>query len=668
MALRILIVLLILAVPLELPGCGPFFPEALFHLPGRPEALQDFARGQLGVILPSYERLYQVIAYRYLSGVALNGEEQKAVLPAPPKAALPSPPSVDTPGTPNDWLAARNQVPGVTPLKEIDAYRQVKKDGYFDTYLNCNDDAFSTAASTLKRVRTKPFAADWIAAQDMVFRNCSQGANVPQPASDPQLRPDRDYQIASAKFYSEQYDAAHHDFQTIAGDASSPWHEIAPYLAARCSIRAGKLDQAAGELRHVAADSARPRWHAPANGLLGYVGMRLHPAERMHELALALVRPDSQATIGQDLIDYRTLFDRPVTPTPDDDLSEWIRSFQSGGHGGLEKWRSSHTLAWLVAALQVSTRNDDNLAELLTAASAVKADSPGYLTVSYHRIRLMPEDEGRALADRLLAGKFPIASQNQIRAQRMGMARDFNDFLRYAPRRPVAEMTDEVGPVDTKENYLDVDSRDIFNLNLPLAYWKQAQASSLLPDHVRRELGRVIFVRTLLLSDKPAFDQIFTLLHSPGMQLYVDSGYGRNTKEVAEIDDFRDNWWCSAARACVVCAVPPSDAPPHVLPPEHQGPVLPFLPPADVQKAAEETAKLRAAGAAPDWLSAQTVAFAQQHPQDPRVPEALYLVVRASRYGCTDEKTGDFSKRAFDLLHRSYPNSEWAKKTPYWYK
>jgi len=144
------------------------------------------------------------------------------------------------------------------------------------------------------------------------------------------------------------------------------------------------------------------------------------------------------------------------------------------------------------------------------------------------------------------------------------------------------------------------------------------------------------------------------------MQLNVNAGVGRNTKEVDKIDDYRDNWWCSAAS--------PNDASPRVSPPAPQGPVASFLSPAEVKTAADEAAKLREAGAAPNWLSAQTVAFAQLHPQDPRVAEALYLAVRASRYGCTDDKTGDFSKRAFDLLHRSYPNSEWAKKTPYWYK
>jgi hypothetical protein len=67
-------------------------------------------------------------------------------------------------------------------------------------------------------------------------------------------------------------------------------------------------------------------------------------------------------------------------------------------------------------------------------------------------------------------------------------------------------------------------------------------------------------------------------------------------------------------------------------------------------------------------LGQQTIAFARAHPQDPRVPEALALVVRATRFGCNDPGTGEFSKSAFDLLHGRYPNTEWAKKTPYWFK
>jgi hypothetical protein len=50
------------------------------------------------------------------------------------------------------------------------------------------------------------------------------------------------------------------------------------------------------------------------------------------------------------------------------------------------------------------------------------------------------------------------------------------------------------------------------------------------------------------------------------------------------------------------------------------------------------------------------------------VPEALHLAVKSTRYGCTDKETGRWSKAAFDLLRRKYPNSTWAKQTPYWFK
>ena len=142
------------------------------------------------------------------------------------------------------------------------------------------------------------------------------------------------------------------------------------------------------------------------------------------------------------------------------------------------------------------------------------------------------------------------------------------------------------------------------------------------------------------------------------MRPHVDSGYVRYTEELTKIDPYRDNWWCSAsainAQYNSILGKPDDTG-------------APFLSAADREQAAAEWKKLKSVATGPNWLGAQTLAFAQAHPQDPRVPEALYLVVRATRYGCTDKETGDFSHRAFDLLHRRYPNSEWAKKTPYWF-
>ena len=45
----------------------------------------------------------------------------------------------------------------------------------------------------------------------------------------------------------------------------------------------------------------------------------------------------------------------------------------------------------------------------------------------------------------------------------------------------------------------------------------------------------------------------------------------------------------------------------------------------------------------------------------------MHLAVRATRYGCTDDETSQWSSKAFQLLRRRYPKSEWAAKTKYHY-
>ena len=651
-AIRVLIAILVLAVPAQLPGCGPFLPEALFHIPLRPEKPDDFARGRLGILQPTYERFYQVIAYRWLMGAGLNDAERQAAFTTPGVSGLqPGPYKQNV----NPWLAARNRVPGIAS-QSVFPWRTINEAGVYEEYLNCNDDAFRAAAATLQDRILKldaPAVKDWIAAQDIVFSDCSKGAEIPKPAADPRLRADRAYQIAAAKFYSRQFDAARQDFETIAQDQSSPWHGIAPYLAARCLIRGGNWQEARTRLERIAADPALQPWHASAAGLLGFVRSHADPAHYMHEVALALVKPNSQATIERNLADYRLLFDKGAQPEPADDLTDWITSFQGAG-GALEKWRAKKTLPWLVAALQQAKPGDQAASELVAAAREVKPDSPAYIDVEYHMVRLLPPDDARLKADDLLKSDLPESARNLIRAERIRLARNFEEFLRFAPRRPVATLAEEVEDIDSPEQYLAPDSTEVFNRELPLPLWKQAAASDLLPQHVRQALQQAIFVRSVLLSDAPKFDDVFTILKTPGMRPAVDPGYGRFTKELDKIDPFRDNWWPGASSA------PRSD----VTPPE----APPFLAPADRTRGEAESKKLAAVPTAPDWLGSQTLAFAQAHPDDPRLPEALYLVVRATRYGMTDAQSGDISHRAFDLLHRRYGETEWARKTPYWFK
>jgi hypothetical protein len=67
---------------------------------------------------------------------------------------------------------------------------------------------------------------------------------------------------------------------------------------------------------------------------------------------------------------------------------------------------------------------------------------------------------------------------------------------------------------------------------------------------------------------------------------------------------------------------------------------------------------------APAWLGSVVIPWAKAHLGDPRVPEALHNVVRATQYGDMDSQT---SKAAYDLLHSRFPKNPWTAKTPFWY-
>lgn len=169
------------------------------------------------------------------------------------------------------------------------------------------------------------------------------------------------------------------------------------------------------------------------------------------------------------------------------------------------------------------------------------------------------------------------------------------------------------------------------------------------------------------------FAAVFLLLHFPGTRPYVGPGVSRLTP-LEQIDSYRDNWWCSFAEPGEL------DAPnflrfnkiPGITAGNDFGRLaaavpLDFLDQGQQKTAEKEWQRLTDLGAAPNYFTRLVVGWAQKHQDDQRVPEALALAVRATRYGCTDEQSSGLSKQAFQLLHRRYPDSSWAKKTPYWY-
>ena len=763
-----LIVLLVfaglLSNPPDLSSCGPFLPTAAFSFWRAPEdPAGRFARGRLGIVQRSFPRFYLVIAYRHLAGIGLNAAERTALFgpeTAPPGTAAPRP---DVAGAGfnsqvdaiQQWQNARARVAGGPPAFGFNTDRIVNENNYFLVYPNCGDDAFRTAAATLTdRIRrfglNHPAVKEWVAAQDTVFANCQSGHWLPPPPgtdAPPLLRADRDYQIAAATFYSGDLAGAQKLFRAIAEDKSSPWREIAPYLVARAMIRDAtlsvkgvgadreKLAAAAGQLQRILNDPALKEFHPASQRLLDYVRARLAPAEHLHDLAVALVRKDSEATIQQSLTDYRFLYDQyergsygglQALPA-NDDLTAWILNFQSqdadAGSKAVREWREKKTLPWLVAALAKASGSDPDAAELMEAGEKVGRDSPAYETAAFHANRLLIEsnraNEARKYLDEFIAketGTLPESSLNLFRAERMKIAENWGAFLKYAPRIPAGtgvgfaqygnpdvESEDSSFPENTKagEPAFDVDAAKILNEQTPLDLLLNAARSNTLPRPLRRSVAMAGWVRSVLLDEtEPArslattlqelapdlnqpiqvfldtqdprerrFAAVFLILRIPGLRPYVATGFGRLTP-LAKLDNVRDNWWCAFAEGQ---GAPVPDyyhsstmipAPLHLLYPNGI-PAANFLSAAERDRGRREWSRLAALPNAPEYLATQTVAWVKDHPRDPRAPEALHLAVRAVRYGC-GAKAGA-SKEAFQLLHQRYPNSEWAKKTKYWY-
>lgn len=307
--------------------CGPGYITPLFDTTSAPEVpYTDFAGGRLGIIKPGYRRSVLFAAYRYIAGNGLTASEQQAVIDVW-KADLENKDFRDdsVQDAVEAWVARRKDVVG-TEEKTPEIYVERTYGGY-DFFPNCTKNAFETAAEALaERVAAHgpndEGVKNWVAAQDQVFTNCSSGKTTPEepPAGSPDwLQKDRAYQLAAASFYSLDYNDAKRRFAEIAQDIESPWAETADYLVARTLIRQASLSKDESRVKglyeeaeqHLQRFTSRTgKFTASAERLSGLVRYRLHPQERVSELAKQLAFYGGGENFRQELIDYDWLLDK----------------------------------------------------------------------------------------------------------------------------------------------------------------------------------------------------------------------------------------------------------------------------------------------------------------------------------------------------------------------
>lgn len=710
-------------------------PMALFVTRYWPEPpLDQFAAGHLGLIQPGWERDYLYVCYRYFAGPGFDPDEQKALLSLWNDKPQPE----QGPDAQNIWVAARAKIGGAPSLTRIDVYAPGPVT--YMSFLNCNDDAFRTAAGTLDTMvarfgSSSSEARQWLDAQDTVFQNCPGGKknpHIPQPlqGGTPFEQAQRAYQIASANFYSENFDTAASMFTAIAADSNSPWRQIAPYLVARTTIRkatlAGQkndnalLAQAETQLNAVASGAASPELKAAAERLLGFVGCRLHPHERWAAEVHALMRPHSASTLKQDLYDYGTCGEPaegspPLTSeTTDgqvvyhgdfyaDDLDDWLTGIRGPDTHSIDKWKRTGSLPWMLASLAQISGSNPNAAALIGAADAIEPNSPAYVTAQFHVARLLIEQgktaQARAKLDAMLARRaaLPRSAADQLAWQRLRIARNFDEFLRYAQRQAVEIIGDRPMNV-TADQYLqeaasaplfDIDSVEIIDRWLPLSVLKLAPRSEILPRTLRAQIAPSIWLRAVLLNDQPTarelapivgdlipdlkpsldawnaaktrddrrFEVVLMALRNPGMRPYVAPGLGRGA--IGNRDYLRDNWWPSLTRISLIPQQPGPSLSPAAKYPS-------FLSANERESADREWNQLSAIDG-PEFLCRGALQHANISPKDERVPEALYRCISAVHLGPADNRCDDLAKQAFQLLHRRYGDSAWAQQNRFWY-
>ena len=318
-------VLLTVAVLFQLSqhakACGPEFLQPIFVMQDSPDPpFREFTQGNIGILKPSFGRKTLVIAYRYLNGGSFNEEEHKALIEAL-KGTAPEP---DTEAKIKEWIAARKIV--VTDEDELPDIYCESRFGNYDFFPNCTSNAFEVAIETL-RDRVARFGADnydvheWLTGQDTVFRNCSDRAPNPTALGTERpewLRKDRDYQIAAAFFYSLQFDRAIKRFEEISQDNESSWQPLADYLVGRTLVRQASLEQdessklktnQKAEAYLVGLSSRTSKYRDATRKLLALIKYRLHPEERVRELAQT-IQQSASVDLRQDLIDYVWLLDK----------------------------------------------------------------------------------------------------------------------------------------------------------------------------------------------------------------------------------------------------------------------------------------------------------------------------------------------------------------------
>lgn len=551
----------------------------------------------------------------------------------------------------------------------------------------------------------------------------------PDPDWQPLERHDRRYQIAAAYFYNGQYLEAASRFGEIAQTPESPWRDIARYLVPRSIAREAIVNE--NRFDHhlqVAIDSYRklasePDYVAAFPSVIGqirYLETQRDPVATRRTVERLIADRPEQAS-AQDLRDFAYLrlqwnawsFDAEST-----DFERW-RHFLGRRQAKVtvDHWRERQTLPWLHLALaQADSRLDTaTLVELLQASNALPRDTPGYFNILLQRIRILgllgESDAVARLLAVLLETGLPRSDVNRLRLAAAEGASSWTDYFRWAPVKALSlpwtddfarRLPPDLNRISTETPLLAPEGARLLNRyftpgmilevidtaglgiylrgRMAIAGWTRAMleddidSALRLSPHIRRNVPSLedelaVFEAA---SDRH-FEAARIIFEYPAFSPWMRSGAGRVQPYRVRLDDgtFREarpipdyvadglrglNWWCAGFESTIGRLRVSEHELRHSRFGHYSEPELESI------KALVELQRTSATTS----FGPHVIRYAKEHLDDPRIPRTLHRLVFATHHACY-RAPSEISQAAYALLHKHFPESEWAEKTPYWY-
>lgn len=671
------------------------------------EAIAGYLHGRLGVLLPSYDNVYLMMAYRQAAGLtALSPTDEALLLEPQEKPQALAADVADSNDPMAVWLRERKHALQKDPAYAVKAgWLELGEYRYTE---NCQGAAFAMATKTLA-ARTIQHAKEaeslraWLAGQDSVFSVCdAQQAALdmpPLPVKAPQwLVQDRAYQSAARLFYQQRLGEAAQAFDAIARDTASPWQEWGAYLAVRAWWRETFKDvDSYGKLL-----AGNPQWRNYPNMLrLKNIAATAKDVE-VADAARSLY--DALATRFDPVAAYHGLWRKIEAKAPVEDIGAWVRDEhwvramlkQSDyadewlttnwptlgdplpGAAPLPKkappnWREKQNPIWLASAMMTATPKTSGLEEMLDASRKFKAAHPLYVHFAWQRARL-------ALADRNYdtARKELAAIREVLPAESLGTRQQFDQLEMIAAptleqvgqhllRKAVSwEYWDDEGlnvslqlpEAPKREDLLDMETRRWLVNHLSGKELLQLARASQLSAEIRQPLLGEAWRWSIFLADTALEQQVSGEIGKlAGDKPLIAAAEAANADEIR----FR------MARRLLLKETPRLLG--YLLPSQPDENKTYWDTPPQFHDAAfqrQQAADLVQLAKANEttWMGQQILPWMSSHPRFAEGPALLEKLVYASRYGARDTAT---SRRAFVLLHKQYPASPEAERTRYYY-